>query len=172
MMIFRCPECQQERTGLRRRCYVCSRPILSAQSREKIRHTLTGVRHSDERRRKNSEGAKRRTSRFDIASLTRGKPSPHAKPVGSTHVGNGHIQIKCPDGKWRYRARVVWEEAHGPIPHGYLIHHLNEDPFDDRLENLQLVTRSEHASIHSTPERMRAAQLLGVVARKRNGSYR
>ena len=93
------------------------------------------------------------------------------KPVGYTRVSNGHMQIKCEDGKFRYRARVVWAAANGPIPAARLIHHRNEDPFDDRLDNLQMVTRAEHAAIHSTPERMRAAQLLGVAARKRNGTY-
>jgi len=81
------------------------------------------------------------------------------------------MQIKCEDGKFRYRARVVWAAVNGPIPLGRLIHHRNEDPFDDRLENLQMVTRAEHARIHTNPEKQRAMQLLGVAARKRTHSY-
>ena len=44
--------------------------------------------------------------------------------------------------------RLVWEEANGPIPSGYLVHHRNEDRSDNRLENLQLMTRAEHNQHH------------------------
>ena len=97
---------------------------------------------------------------------------PTYKPVGYERiVKDGRVQIKCEDGKFRYRARVVWAKKHGPIPRGILIHHKNENPHDDRIANLQAVTRAEHAAIHADPEKMRAAQLLGVAARKRNHSY-
>lgn len=165
MITFTCSSCGQVRTAQRRRCYPCT-VRQTPESREKIRQALLGVRHSEERRRKNSLGHI-------------GKPTPdttglvawNRKPVGYVRYSNGHMQIKCPDGKFRYRARVMWEEANGPIPKGYLIHHVNHDPFDDRLENFQLVTRSEHMRGHATPERMRAAQKLAVSARKRNGTY-
>lgn len=110
-------------------------------------------------------------NQFALAEYMRTRPHPFAKPIGYTRIANGHTQIKCEDGKFRYRARVVWAAANGPIPKGRLIHHRNEDPHDDRLENLQMVTRAEHAAIHATPERMRTQQLLGVAARKRNGTY-
>jgi hypothetical protein len=116
--------------------------------REKIRKTLTGVPHTAERRRKNSEAGKRQQNRFDVASVTKGRPAWNRKPVGYERVGNGHMQVKCPDGKFRYRARVMWEAANGPIPRGRLIHHVNGDPFDDRLENFQMVTVQEHMRIH------------------------
>lgn len=70
-----------------------------------------------------------------------------------------------------YRSRLVWARAHGEIPRGYVIHHRNEDPMDDRLENLQMLTRAQHAAEHSSPDAMRARQALGVAARKRNGTY-
>ena len=37
--------------------------------------------------------------------------------------------------------RAVWQEAHGPIPKGWLIHHLNGDKGDNRLGNLAAVPR-------------------------------
>lgn len=44
--------------------------------------------------------------------------------------------------------RLVWELANGPIPEGYIIHHVNEDKKDNRLENLQMMTIAEHNKHH------------------------
>lgn len=108
-----------------------------------------GVKHPEERIEANRQGQLRSNGeRFDVGALTKGKPAHNRRAVGSTRISNGHTQIKCEDGKWRYRARVVWAEANGPIPRGRLIHHINEDPHDDRLENLQMVTVAEHMRIH------------------------
>lgn len=175
MVTFICPTCGEERTGKRFRCYPCTAAKHTPESREKIRKALTGVKHSDERRQNISEGKKRNAAEgrvFDIAAYMRDKPHPFAVPPGTERiVKDGRVSVKCNDGKWRYRSRLVWEAANGPIPPGGIIHHVNERPLDDRLENLQLVTRAEHARIHSTPEIARERQALGVAARKRNGTY-
>ena len=48
------------------------------------------------------------------------------------------------NGKQTYVHRVVWEQAHGPIPKGMVIDHINGDRHDNRLENLRLVTRQQN----------------------------
>ena len=48
--------------------------------------------------------------------------------------------------KYKYRHRVIWEMKNGEIPDGFVIDHINGIPGDDRIENLQLVTRSENQS--------------------------
>lgn len=41
----------------------------------------------------------------------------------------------------------VWTVFNGPVPKGYAIHHKDHNKLNDRLDNLILMTRSEH-SIH------------------------
>ena len=54
------------------------------------------------------------------------------------------------NGKAEYVHRIVWEEAHGPIPAGYHVHHINHVRNDNRLENLELVHGSRHNRDHTT----------------------
>jgi len=44
--------------------------------------------------------------------------------------------------------RLVWIEHNGEIPEGRIIHHINGDKFDNRIENLKMLTRSEHRKLH------------------------
>ena len=58
---------------------------------------------------------------------------------GTKRVGNYHHI---------FEHRKVWEDANGPVPEGCVLHHVNEDKLDNRLENLQLMRRSDHISHH------------------------
>ena len=44
--------------------------------------------------------------------------------------------------------RVMWEHFNGPIPKGHIVHHINEDKTDNRVENLVLMERAEHMRHH------------------------
>lgn len=44
--------------------------------------------------------------------------------------------------------RVIYEQEVGPIPTDWHVHHINEDPDDNRPENLEAISASEHIRRH------------------------
>lgn len=48
--------------------------------------------------------------------------------------------------KRHYVHLLVWEAFNGPIPHDMQVNHINERPWDNRLENLELATRKENCN--------------------------
>lgn len=56
------------------------------------------------------------------------------------------------NGKQRHVSRVMMERHLGrPLLSAEIVHHINGNPFDNRIENLQLTNRAEHMKLH-TPE--------------------
>lgn len=45
--------------------------------------------------------------------------------------------------------RHVWEQANGPIPDGYEVHHKDHDRFNNELSNLELMTAAAHRAHHA-----------------------
>lgn len=66
--------------------------------------------------------------------------------AGSEKKRDGYWEIS--KGKKRMlRHRAVWIMHNGPIPEGKVINHINGIPGDDRIENLEVVSQKENASI-------------------------
>ena len=53
------------------------------------------------------------------------------------------------DGVMKQAHRVIWEEAYGPIPAGYDIHHKDNNPHNNSLDNLMCMTHAEHLALHA-----------------------
>lgn len=68
---------------------------------------------------------------------------------GLSQNKEGRCLIVCRDYSLVFFYRAVME-AHlkRHLRSDEIVHHINGDPTDDRLENLQLTTRSEHVEIH------------------------
>lgn len=65
--------------------------------------------------------------------------------------------------------RFVWQECYGPIPPGQIIHHVDHNPLNNEISNLQCVSKSQHMKIHHTkytPEQLKERQ------RQRDREYR
>lgn len=57
---------------------------------------------------------------------------------------DGYIQFSAGPLRGKYVHRVMWEEAHGPIPEGKDVHHRNEIRGDNRLDNFELRDSDSH----------------------------
>lgn len=81
--------------------------------------------------------------RVSFADLT--EASFHARPRDGRRTG---YYWEGDRRRWIYHYQWVWILAHGPIPAGFDVHHKNEDPTDDRLENLECLSEVEHGRLH------------------------
>ena len=54
------------------------------------------------------------------------------------------------DGDRELMHRYVWMKNNGLIPPNHDIHHKNHDSTDNRIENLELISKSEHARTYAT----------------------
>ena len=99
-------------------------------------------------------------------SFKKGQKSLKKMPVGSIvkrkakNVFRQFIKIEEPN-KWLEYAKFVWIEHNGTIPTGFLIHHIDENPMNDSIDNLTVLTRKGHFEIHEIGK-------LGREARARN----
>lgn len=61
----------------------------------------------------------------------------------------GRWCIDCRDGSMHYYARAVMEShLKRELPPNEVVHHINGDKTDDRIENLQLMEFGEHTTYH------------------------
>lgn len=83
----------------------------------------------------------------EIADVTR------TEILDETHQRfNGVVFQK--DSSGRYHAhlgmhRYVWNFFFGEPPEGYEIHHIDGNPANNNVENLQLLTKAEHYAVHN-----------------------
>lgn len=98
-----------------------------------------------------------------------GKKNPQFGKTGKDHpnwideVADGHGYLTClVDGKRVFVHRVAFAKALGikvsELSKALEVHHINEDPTDNSIDNLALVTSAGHKSIHLL-QRMEAKSL-------------
>lgn len=82
--------------------------------------------------------------------------------VGGKLASNGYVKVRVGKGHpladpngYAYEHLVVWCSAGNKRPEkGFVIHHLNHDKTDNRIENLSLAPRGKH-NVHHNKEKGR-----------------
>ena len=76
------------------------------------------------------------------------KTSPFSRIVigdKAGHIGaGGYFRVQL-FGKKYLVHRIIWEMFNGEIPKGKVIDHINNNPSDNRIENLQCITQTKNA---------------------------
>lgn len=73
---------------------------------------------------------------------------------GGVEINDGYRLVMKKDhpnahkGKVREHRLILEEHLGRELEPGEIVHHINEDRLDNRIENLQLVSRAEHMMIH------------------------
>ena len=104
---------------------------------------------------------------------------PHTyRPVGSERVNvDGYVEVKVADpNKWRLKHRVIWEEAHGPIPKGHNVQFRDGNSQNLDLGNLYLISRDDQLrnenSIHVRyPEEVREVIYIKAAIKRQITEY-
>lgn len=85
---------------------------------------------------------------------------------------NGYWQVNLMDDNknvWHtYIHRVIWTAVNGEIPEGYQVNHIDEDPSNNAINNLNLMTCKENINYGTGKARKTKTQSKAVVGLKDN----
>lgn len=59
---------------------------------------------------------------------------------------------------WSYLHRDIWAAIHGPIPDGHDVDHIDGNPINNAIGNLQLLTEAEHHAKHAPEQSKRGCE--------------
>lgn len=121
-----------------------TKKFVSQETRNKLRLINTGKKHSKEAKIKMSKNM-----------LGKTKEQSHHWKGGKHITKKGYIWIRFPEhpfvkkNKYISEHRLIMEKKIGRyLSPSEVVHHINHNPSDNRIENLMLCDKSKHAKIH------------------------
>ena len=85
-----------------------------------------------------------------VQIASRKKPSIFYKGIRFTYQKNRHkTYLLSTDGKQTRLHNLLWQEKYGPIPNGYLVHHIDGNGLNNNLTNLTLKEWGIHTGEHN-----------------------
>jgi len=86
----------------------------------------------------------------------------------------GYKMIYVPMKGTKKYHHFVWEKTHPPVQKGFVLHHINFNKLDNRMENLKLMNGREHNSLHAkiSNEQNKEKFREYALARQRDSSGR
>lgn len=84
---------------------------------------------------------------YEPTQFKQGNRPHNYKPIGTERIStDGYVDIKIADPKtWKGKHIIIWEEANGPIPTGFVLIFADRNRLNVTLENLLLISRGELA---------------------------
>ena len=104
--------------------------------------------------------------RGDASSGTQAREKNPNWKGGVSHDGAGYVTVNIGNGKQARQHRLIAEQMLGrPLNNGEVIHHKNGNRSDNRVENIEVLSQSEHMKKHITKEEASRRGRLGALKR-------
>ena len=100
----------------------------------------------------------------NVTSFKKGIIPHNTRKEGETRTDKeGYVLVKVGNSKWIRKHRVIWEEANGEIPKGYVIRIKDGNKENYSLDNMELITQADNMrlnTLHQYPEDLKKTIVL------------
>ena len=151
------PLSEEHKAALRAAAKIRWERGITEENRENIRKARLGKKHSPETIAKIKESCKKRG---ETGWLDKVREAQAARRVGRRTDNHGYWMVWIPPDSpfasmritktgYGLEHRLVMAESLGrPLLRAEHVHHINEDRLDNRIENLQMMSQSDHMKLH------------------------